>query len=66
MAAKKSNTDPIAHLLDPNTVIDVFKIKGDRIQHKQMTHGQAIKNKKEPGWRYVFYQVGFSSLKATE
>ena len=45
-----------------NTIIEVVAIKDSLVQKKEMTYQQALEFKKTKGWRYYFYQLGFSSF----
>lgn len=63
---KKAATTAPVDLLPSDTEIEVFGIKGDRIIKKRMTFGAAKLMKRKPGWVYVNYQIGFSSMQPTE
>jgi len=47
--------------------IEVIAIKGDIVKKSEMTYRDALEKKEEyPDWRFLFYQIGFSSFKETK
>lgn len=54
---KKNNIFPLT------TEIEVIAIKGEKVVKKIMTYEKALEIPKAKGWRYVFYQLGFSQFK---
>lgn len=53
-------------LLSKETIIEVICIKENRVIKKEMTFGEALKIDKKEGWKYIFYQKGFSSFVETK
>ncbi len=47
------------------TEIELVAIKGEIVKKKILPYGEALKVPKKKGWRYVFYQVGFCSMKSS-
>lgn len=45
------------------TLVDVVATKGDKVYVKTMTIEEARLLKKEKGWKYQNYQVGYHSYK---
>lgn len=51
--------------LNPETIIELVSIKGDKVHLNEMKYNEALmilKNKKK-GWNYIIYQKGFSQFK---
>lgn len=55
-----AKTNPI--LLSHETEIEVIKTNGTITKKKTMPYGDALKLKKQKGWNYIFYQLGFSQF----
>lgn len=55
-----AKTNPI--LLSPETEIEVIKTNGTITKKKTMPYGDDLKLKKQKGWNYIFYQLGFSQF----
>lgn len=54
----------IPDLLAPSTIIEVVKIHSDgTVQKKNMEFGEWKKMKKQPGFTYRAYQIGYSKFK---
>lgn len=51
--------------LPDETEIEVIGIKGDQVFKKIMKYGEAKQMKKAKGWKYYFYQKGFSQFNNT-
>lgn len=65
MAAPKPKETKFLGL--PNeTMIEVVGIKLDKVIVKKMTFRDWLSLKKQKGWEYKAYQVGFHSFKITE
>lgn len=47
----------------PETKIEVIAIKGTKVFKTKKTLKQARKMKRKKGFKYLFYQVGFSQFK---
>jgi len=63
----ESQNNDKKHLSSPaSTEIEVICIKGERVLKKVMTYKEALKLEKKSGWKYIFYQIGFSSFKLTK
>lgn len=50
----------------PTQQIEVVAIKGKQVVKKIMSFGEAKQLKKAKGWQYIFYQVGFCSIKESD
>ena len=65
MAKKKEETEK-HHILPLSTEIEVICLKNDRVIKITKTFEEALKMDKKEGWRYLFYQKGFSSFTETK
>lgn len=54
------------NLLPKETIIEVICIKNDRVLKIEKTYQEALKMEKKEGWKYIFYQKGFSSFALTK
>jgi hypothetical protein len=65
MAVKKSSSANKNEYigLPYDTIIEVIATDGKDYIKKEMTYGEALNLKKKKGWRYDFYQKGFSQFK---
>jgi len=61
MAAKRFKPD----ILPGETMVEVVKTRGDKVLKKTMEYHQALTIKKQLGWRYTNYQLGFCTMKTT-
>lgn len=61
--AKKTYSD--VSLLPLETMIEVVTMKGDTAYKTEMTFGEALKLKKQPGWVYRNYKLGESQFELT-
>jgi len=61
MAKKKEETDH-KPLLPLETQIEVICTKGERVIKQIMTYGDSLQIVKKEGWKYINYQLGFSSF----
>lgn len=61
MAKRVKKPKKDEHILPLNTKIQVVAKKGEKSIPQIMTFSEALQIEKKPGWRYDFYQIGFSS-----
>lgn len=54
------------HILPLSTEIDIICLKKDRVIKITKTFEEALKMDKKAGWKYIFYQKGFSSFIETK
>lgn len=53
-------------VLPDKTMVEVVAIKGDKVFKKTMILKKAKRMKKEIGWYYFNYQIGFCSMNINE
>lgn len=65
MSKPKEETEK-HQILPLSTEIDIICLKKDRVIKITKTFEEALKMDKKEGWKYLFYEKGFSSFTETK
>ena len=50
----------------PNTIVEVFRFKGNEVISKKMTFEEFLNLERLTGFRYLAFEVGFCSIKTNQ